>query len=380
VWTSTAISGNDRTVAVHTLTRTQARRIAIHAQQLTADRPTDLLDLVKKLIFLQLDPTAAIAPNADLVAWSRLGQTYQPADLIAALQDRRLVEFDARVRPMDDIGVYLSDAQEWVQAGRFRKWVRENDSFRRDILKLLQKSGPLRSRDIPDTSVADWGSSGWTNARNVSQMLQWMTMSGQIAISGRQGKQRLFDLSDRVYPDNITRPPVAEAHRIANTERLRAVGIARATGTLLPFEPVTVGEVGEPAVVQGVKGEWRVDPEVLATVQRGEFAGRTALLSPFDRLIYDRVRAEQLWDFEYVLEMYKPAAKRRWGYYALPILHHDQLVGKLDATADRKAKVLRVNAIHQDVRFTKTISKAVDAEIAALASWLGVTPTEGVRT
>ena len=138
------------------------------------------------------------------------------------------------------------------------------------------------------------------------------------------------------------------------------------------MEPVHVGEAGEPAVVEGVKGEWRVDPAALAD----DFEGRTALLSPFDRLIHDRVRAEELFDFEYALEMYKPAAKRRWGYYALPILHEDRLVGKLDAVADRKASVLRINAIHEDVKFTRTMTKAVQTELEDLASWLGMSAIE----
>ena len=145
----------------------------------------------------------------------------------------------------------------------------------------------------------------------------------------------------------------------------------------MPAEPAYVGDVGEPAVVEGVKGEWRVDPTLLG----GELEGRTALLSPFDRLIHDRVRAEQLFDYEYTLEMYKPAAKRRWGYYALPILHQDRLVGKLDAAADRKASVLRVAAIHEDVRFTRATTKAVRAEIEDLAAWLGLASIEHpVRT
>jgi uncharacterized protein YcaQ len=129
-----------------------------------------------------------------------------------------------------------------------------------------------------------------------------------------------------------------------------------------------VGDAGEPAVVEGVKGEWRVDPAALGD----EFEGRTALLSPFDRLIHDRVRAMELFDFEYTLEMYKPAAKRRWGYYALPILHGDRLVGKVDAVADRKTSVLRVNAIYEDVTFTRPMRTAVQAELDSLASWLGV--------
>jgi hypothetical protein len=129
-----------------------------------------------------------------------------------------------------------------------------------------------------------------------------------------------------------------------------------------------VGAAGIPVTVEGVDGEWRADPDALDR----PFAGRTALLSPFDRLVHDRVRAQELFDFEYTLEMYKPKEKRRWGYFALPVLHHDQLVGKVDAIADRKASVLQVNAIHEDVRFTRAITKAVNAEIEALAAWLGL--------
>src|SRR5207244_1846632 len=160
--------------------------------------------------------------------------------------------------------------------------------------------------------------------------------------------------------------------RTKNERRLRSLGIARAKGTKMPLEPIHVGEAGEPAVVEGTKGEWRGDPAALA----GDFEGRTALLSPFDRLVYDRVRAQELFDFEYTLEMYKPAAKRRWGYFALPILHDDQLVGKVDTAADHKASVLRVHAIHEDVRFTRAMTSAVQTELENLASWLGLSAVE----
>ena len=358
---------------MHRLTKEQARRIAVRAQLLDAPRPTELLTVVQRLTLLQIDPTSAIAPSADLVAWSRLGSAYEPDELKRALEhDRTLFELGALVRPMSDLGLYLAGATEWPSYDKKRDWLRDNDRFRRDILELLGSSGPLSSRDIPDTCVAPWASTGWSNNRNVTQMLEFLMMRGEVAIAGRVGRERLWDLAERVYPADVAVPSVEEAERRQNERRLASLGIARQKTRAVGVEPIHVGEAGEPAVVEGVKGEWRVDPAALAD----DFEGRTALLSPFDRLIHDRVRAEELFDFEYTLEMYKPAAKRRWGYYALPILHEDRLVGKLDAVADRKASVLRVNAIHEDVKFTRAMTKAVQAELEDLASWLGVSAIE----
>jgi uncharacterized protein len=359
---------------VHRLTKAQARRVAVRAQLLDARRPTDLIAIVEQLTLLQIDPTAAIAPSADLVAWSRLGSAYQPAQLQQALeQDRTLFELDAMVRPMSDLGLYLAGAAEWPTYESHRDWLRENDRFRRDVLKLLRTAGPLTSRDVPDTCVVPWASSGWTNNRNVTQMLEFLTMRGEVAIAGRVGRERLWDLADRVYPAGLVVPSLDEAERTKNERRLASLGIARQKRAKMPMEPADVGEAGEPAVVEGTIGEWRVDPTALG---ENDFEGRTALLSPFDRLVHDRLRAEELFDFEYNLEMYKPAAKRRWGYFALPILHQDRLVGKVDAKADPKASVLRVHAIHEDVKFTRTTAKAVQAELEELASWLGLDAVE----
>jgi uncharacterized protein YcaQ len=363
-------------VAVHRLTKERARRIAVRAQLLDAPRPTDLLRVVQQLNLLQIDPTAAIAPSADLVAWSRLGSAYEPAELKRALeQDRTLFEHNALVRPMSDLGLHLAAARTSRSHERTHAWIRDNHRFRRDILELLGSSGPLSSRDIPDTCVVPWASTGWTNNRNVTQMLEFLMMRGEVAIAGRVGRERLWDLPERVYPTDVVVPSVDEARRLRNERRLASLGIARQKSTKMPIEPVDVGEAGEPAVVEDVKGEWRVDPAALDE----SFEGRTALLSPFDRLVYDRVRVQELFDFEYTLEMYKPAVKRRWGYFALPVLHADRLVGKVDAAADRKASVLRVHAIHEDQKFTRTISKAVESELDDLASWLGLGAVEYAR-
>jgi uncharacterized protein YcaQ len=358
---------------VHRLTKAQARRIAVRAQLLDAPRPTELLAVVERLTLLQIDPTAAIAPSADLVAWSRLGSSYRPTQLQQALEQRTLFEHNALIRPIGDLGLYLAGAADWPGYESARAWLRDNDRFRRDVLRALGDSGPVSSREIPDTCVVPWASTGWTNNRNVTQMLEFLTMRGEVAIAGRVGRERLWDLAERVYPADVVVPPVEEAERAKDERRLASLGLARRKSPVVPMEPAGVGDAGEPAVVEGTSGEWRVDPALLG----GDFEGRTALLSPFDRLVHNRVRAQELFDFEYTLEMYKPVASRRWGYYALPVLHHDRLVGKVDATADRKASVLRVHAIHEDVRFTRPIAKAVRAELEDLASWLGLDGAAG---
>ena len=362
-------------VGVHQLDRAQARRIAVRAQLLAAPRPTDLLAVVRQLTLLQIDPTAAVAPSADLVAWSRLGSSYQPDQLRQALErDRTLFEHQAMVRPMEDLGLYLAAMAAWPSYERPREWLRQNDSFRRDVLDLLGRSGPLLSRDIPDTSVVPWPSTGWTNNRNVTQMLEFLVLRGEVAIAGRQGRQRLWDVAERVYPAGTPVVPLEQAHRMRNERRLRALGIAREKTVVTPGEPAEVGDAGEPAVVEGVPGIWRVDPTALGQ----PFTGRTAVLSPFDRLVHDRVRLAELFEYEYVLEMYKPKASRRWGYFALPILHGDRLVGKVDATADRRRGTLVVHAIHEDVSFTREMTRAVHDELHDLAGWLKLT-AEGLR-
>jgi uncharacterized protein YcaQ len=360
------------TMMVHQLSRADARRIAVRAQLLDSPRPPGLLDVVRQLTLLQIDPTAAIAPNADLVAWSRLGSSYSPAELEAALRDRSLLELRAMIRPAEDLALYRAEMAEWVGRGGMagwrasrRDWLAANDACRRDILERLAASGPLTSRDLPDNCAVPWKSSGWTNNRNVSQMLEFMVQRGDVAIAGRKGRDRLWDLAERVYPDDPV-VPADEARRIRDQRRLRALGIARASGPESAVEPVVVGEAGEPAVVEGTGGEWRVDPAQLGR----PFTGRAALLSPFDRLLHDRKRTLELFEFDYYLEMYKPAAKRRWGYFALPVLYGDRLVGKLDATADRRAGVLKVNAVHQDVDFDAATAAAVGREIEDLAAWL----------
>jgi uncharacterized protein len=356
----------------HHLNRADARRVAVSAQLLAAERPTDLHAVLQRLTLVQHDQTAAVAPNAELVLWSRLGSSYSTDHLQQALDDRTVVELRGFLRPAADLALYRADMADWPGSGKLRsyqtsqdEWVKANDGCRLDIIRRLRSSGPMTSRELPDSCARPWASSGWNNNRNVVMMLGFMEQRGEVATVGREGRDRLWDLAERVFPDT---PSFAspEARRIRNERRLRALGIARGRSTECPVEPNHVGDAGEPATIEGVPGEWRVDPEQLGR----PFDGRAALLSPLDRLVFDRARMVDLFEFDYALEMYKPVAQRKWGYFALPILFGDRLVGKLDATFERQRGALRVDAVHEDVRFTKQMAAAVDAEIADLSHWL----------
>ena len=346
----------------------------MRAQLLTADRPGGIVEAVDGLALVNIDPTAAVAPSADHILWSRIGWPYQAADLAHAVEDDRAIfEWAGFYRPMADLSLYLPMMRAWPAWSAHREWLAANDRFRRDVLAQLRAEGPLRTGEIPDTSQLAWRSTGWTNNRNVTQMLDFLVMRGEVAVSGRDGKERVWDVAERVYPADTAELSAEDAARLRAERRLGYLGVARPTATKQPVEPIDVGAVGDEATVDGVEGSWRVDPTLLDTAET--FEPRTALLSPFDRLVFDRARAQDLFGFEYIVEMYKPAAKRRWGYFALPILHGDRLIGKLDAAADRKAGVFRVAAIHEDEPFSTQISDEVHAEVRELAAWLGLDVT-----
>ncbi len=344
----------------------------MRAQLLDGERPAGFLQMVRGLTMVQIDSTNAVAPSAELVAWSRLGAAYRPGDLGRAIEHGEVVELRGMARPSEDVALYRADMASWSRRDGLRPWhrherdwVQANDACRRDILERLTSSGPLPARDLPDTCAVPWSSSGWNNNRNVGQLLELMEQRGEVAVAGRRSGQRLWDLASRVYPDGPV-VPADEARRVRDERRLGALGIARGRGAECPVEPLDVGDAGERAVVEGVRGEWRVDPALLGQ----PFCGRLALLSPLDRLVYDRRRTTEIFEFDFQLEMFKPAAKRRWGYYALPILYGDRLVGKVDVAADPKAGVLRLNAIHRDTEFTKAMDTKLQREITDLARWL----------
>ncbi len=253
----------------HELTPRQARRIAVRAQLLAAGRPTDVLDVVRHLGFLQVDLTRVVAEHADLALWTRLGGSYDPEDLEELVGDGALVEHKAHLRPSEDIALFAADMalwpgepplKEWQED--VRDWVAANDGCRRDVLALLRAEGPTAARDIPDTCDVPWRSSGWTNDKNVMKLLECMESRGEVAVASREGRERRWDLAERIHPGD-TPVPVAEAHLELAARRLRALGIARPRALEAWEEKHDVRGVGEPARIEGVRGVWRVDPAYL---------------------------------------------------------------------------------------------------------------------
>ncbi|MCR2784352.1 MULTISPECIES: crosslink repair DNA glycosylase YcaQ family protein [unclassified Microbacterium] len=345
------------------LSQRDARRLAVRAQLLSAPRPAGIIETVYALTSVNIEPTAAIMPSADHLLWSRLGWPYQPADLRRAVEvDRDLFEWDGAYRLMSDLPLFRARMARRPEYVRAREWLQANAAFHRDVLGRLRAEGPLHAADIPDTAAVSWQSTGWTHSRNSMQMLEILLAKGEVAVWGRDAKGRLFDLAERVYPSDLPEVADDDAHHELVERRLAAQGIAR-------LKSMDDG-AGVVAVVEGVAGQWQVDATALA--DPAPFNGRTVLVSPFDQVVFDRARLQDLFGFEYLLEMYKPASARRWGYFALPILHGDRFVGKLDAKADRKAGVLRVDAVHEDAGFDDGVREAVEQQIGDLAAWLGL--------
>lgn len=355
------------------LSRRDARRLAVRAQLLSAPRPTDLAATLAHLDGVQADMTSYVAPNLDLVCHSRVAG-YRPGDLDQLLATGGFVDLRGFLRPARDIALYTDEMANWPGPGssrdwqvEYQLWIGANDTARREVLAALRADGPLPTSQLPNLCDVPWKSSGWTDDKTLQALLNLMVQRGEVALAGREGRNPLWDLASRVYPSD--KPvPLEEALQIRAGRQLRALGLMRPAfhsmlGLKVPVEPP-----GELATVEGVRGRWWVDPELLDA----PFTGRTVLLSPLDRLIFDRKRMTELFEFDYQLEMYKPKAKRRFGYFALPILHGDRLVGALDAESKPEQGLLQVHAIHEVEPFSATVRDGVQAEIRSLARMLGL--------
>ncbi len=390
-----------------TLSPTQARRLAITRQRLAGKRATPdargIMDVMRDLGCLQIDPISAVARSPLLVLWSRLG-VYDPAHLDALLwRERKLIEYWAHCASIvltEDYPIhhwlmrnYATDDSAWDR--RVRQWINDNAALRHTILARIRRDGPLPARELAEDGIAPqaWVSSGWTSGRNVSRMLDFLWMQGKIMVAGRNGLQKTWDLTEHVLPAWTPREKWSgrEIARRAAEPSLRALGVATPrqierhyTRGRYPGLQNVLAELEAESRIERVqivdakrgaawRGDWFIHSDNVPLLEQlsRDWQPRTTLLSPFDNLICDRARTRGLFDFDYTIEIYVPAAQRKYGYYVLPILRGDRLIGRIDPTMDRANQRLTINAVYAERDAPKSAARAIADAVEDLAAFLG---------
>jgi uncharacterized protein len=369
-----------------TVSRRRARQLAVTGQLLDAPRPGSIEEVVRRLGEVQIDPTSAVARTEQLVLFSRLGRRFRVAELERLLWgERTLFEYWAHIVPTADLPIHRISMRRyphgtWKRREYVRGWLEANDAFVRYVIGELRRRGPLRARDLENRAAEGWRTGGWNDeGQNVPMLLDILWLQGRVMIVGRDGQQRIWDLASRSLPRVPARPASVIAADLVDRQ-LRARGLERLEriGTLFDG-PVPMRDAAihrhlrdgliVPVEVEGLPGRWVAHRDLLDTT----FRGRTTLLSPFDDLISDRERTERLFDFRFRLEIYVPKAKREFGYFVLPILRGDRLIGRIDPLYDRKAGVLRVSALYAESHARPADGAAARHAIEELAAWLTAT-------
>ena len=367
------------------ISRRRARQLAVMGQLLDAPRPTSILEVVAELGEVQIDTTAVVARTEHLVLFSRLGPRFRVAELERLLwQDRALFEYWVHIVPIGDLPMHRISMRRyphgnWKRHAYVRDWLAANEEFVRYVLTELRRRGPLRARDLENRAAEGWRVGGWNDeGQSAPMLLDILWDQGKVMIVGRDGQQRMWDLASRSLPKVAPRPTASMASELIERQ-VRARGVTRLDRIGFLFDGAMPGReralrehlrsgLVVPIEVDGLPGAWFAHRELLDTA----FRGRTVALSPFDDLISDRDRTERLFDMYYRIEIYVPKAKRRWGYFVLPVLRGDRLVGRFDPSFDRKENVLTINAIHMQADERAGDRDAIDTAIGELARWLGV--------
>jgi uncharacterized protein YcaQ len=382
-----------------------ARRLAITRQRLSGPTPPatreGIIETVRSIGCLQLDPISTVARNHLLVLWSRLG-SYPLEELDALLwEERKLFEYWAHAASLvltEEYPVQMrrmrwhhTDQAGWEQ--RQKEWLEKNRSFREYVLGEIRERGPLQSKDFADTTSWNWTSTNSSDERNITWMLDHLWMRGEVMVAGRKNGQRLWDLAERVLPDWTPREALSdrECTHIAAQKSLRMLGVATAkqiknnyTRYRYPHLSQVLKGLEREGIIQQVAvgdgnilpGSWyihRDDLPILERIEAGDWQPRTTLLSPFDNLIAYRERTESLFDYRFRIEIYVPKHRREYGYYVLSILHGDRIIGRIDPVMDRKARQLNINAVYAEPHapMTTEAAQSIATSIADLATFLG---------
>jgi uncharacterized protein YcaQ len=370
----------------------------LQRQQETATKAS-VLAAIRRMGALQIDTISVVARSPYLVLWSRLGD-YQPPWLDELLAEGALFEYWAHAAcwlPIEDYPLYrqrmLDDAHSWWDNPR--KWLGEHPEMTEKILSRIHQEGGLRSSDFENSRQH---SNGWWDWKEEKHTLEHLFNTGVLMIARRNKFQRVYDLRERVYPgwDDVNTPSPAAARRELALKSIRAMGIARASWVPHYFHylskrdmPALVKLLAEQGELVEVEVEGWSEPAYVhhdnlslleAAASHALQPTLTTLLSPFDPLIWDRARAKVMFDFDYSIGCYTPAVKRRYGYYALPILYQGELVGRLDAKAHRAAKKFEVKGLWLEPGYELkgALAEELKNALQACATWHGTPEVVGV--
>jgi uncharacterized protein YcaQ len=345
---------------------------------------------VQRLGYLQLDPTNVVARNHLLVLWSRLGQ-YNREDLDRLLwEEKALYETlpsIALILPTSDRSLHevrtrvIRRGEAWPRLVRMHAWMKKNTRLRRDVMARLRRHGALPLSAFEGRAVDSWHSSDSDSDRNVSRMLNSLLRLGEVAIGGRAGGKKMWTLAKGWLPSE--RPMTAKAAARAAAERaLGALGVATfremrlayALGWYVTADAVTALErdgVASRVTIEGFRGPHFALASELK--KKNVASERTTLLSPFDNLITNRTRTELLFGMRYRMEIYVPEHLRVRGFWAMPILHRDQLVGTVDPKMDRERGRLEVLRLHleRDAPRDRSTRRAIEDAVDDLAAFAG---------
>ena len=362
-------------------------------QGLAGPRPASLVAVTERLGRVQMDPAVVVARAEQLTYWSRLG-AFDLGELrrLREEEPRRIFEYLGFLLPVADLPLHRPVMRRYprpiYERGNYvAGWLRDNAPFRAYILDEVRARGPLRSRDLDDRAVVPWRTGGWNDGKNLSRMLEILWSAGDLTVARREGNERFWDLFERVLPAEDEEELPDEVVAIEGMDRqLRAAGLLPPSfGTALDYalparevglESLLADAVAIPISVDGLPGEWLAHRDGLAELDAGAWRPRTTLLGPFDPLVADRERALALFGMAIKLEMYKPAAKREWGAYVLPILDGDELIGRVDPRFDRRRATLVINAVYAQPGAPGDAWPAVHAALDDLAAWLGAASVE----
>ena len=383
------------------LTRQQIRRLNIHKQHLTATPSSSLMEVIRDIGCLQLDPINRVERSHLLVLWSRFGNFDEDTLNTLIYDEGQLFEYWAHAASIvltDEYPLHAYRMCEVKQNEKWQTWLQERELLPlvEHVLEWLATHGASLSRDI-DGQDKDPGrkKSVWFGTRFVPRVLHYLWNRGDVMVVGRQGKQRIWGLTEEHLPAWAEREPwdAQQVTDYAVQRAIRALGVATPkqikyhyTRNRYPtlddtLERLTAAEVLHAVTVTDdnggtLPGEGYMHAEdipLLTQLLSGAWEPQTTLLSPFDNLICDRERVEQLFDFQYRIEIYVPKDKREYGYYVMPILHGDQLIGRIDPRMDRKTGTLHIQAMYTepDAPIDATTAPAVRDAIERLATFLG---------